>query len=169
MSGPQANESSFVFTTKHTFNAPRERVWQAWMEPQQRKQWFGPKGCVVVFGVVDIRPGGASLYCINFNGSTTCGKWTYKEIKAPEKLVSLATITDESGEKILPHPSVPNWPLEVLSTVTFVAQGNNTEIIVQWKAYNATEIERKTFEEGASLMKQGWTDSFGKLEEFLAK
>ncbi|HUU24615.1 MAG TPA: SRPBCC domain-containing protein [Methyloceanibacter sp.] len=32
------------FVIARTFNAPLDRVWKAWTEPEQMAQWWGPKG-----------------------------------------------------------------------------------------------------------------------------
>lgn len=165
----QPKETPFVFVIERTFDAPRERVWKAWTEVEQLKQWFGPKGCTMPFCEVDLRPGGASRYSIEYNGLKIWGKWTYMEIKAPEKLVAIVSFTDESGEKIIEHPGSPGWPREILSTVTFSEKNGKTTVRVKWTAHNATENERRIFEEGAPSMEQGWGGSFEQLEVFLAK
>src|SRR5690348_17486624 len=47
-----------IFTISRVFNAPRERVWQAWTTTEQA-QWFGPKGCKIIYNTIDLRAGGA--------------------------------------------------------------------------------------------------------------
>ena len=43
-----------------TFDAPREEVWSAWIDPEQLAQWWGPDGFHTPVESVDIdlRPGG---------------------------------------------------------------------------------------------------------------
>ena len=36
------------FIISREFDAPRERVWQAWTEVERLKQWFSPKGFTVI-------------------------------------------------------------------------------------------------------------------------
>ena len=73
-------------------DAPRERVWKAWTEPAQLKQWWGPKGFKVHTCKVDLKPGGIFLYGMQApDGSDVWGKFTYREIKAPEKLVFIVS------------------------------------------------------------------------------
>lgn len=156
----------FQFVISRTFDAPRDIVWKAWSDPEQSKKWFGPKGSKVTYTSFDFRSGGAVRSCMEFNGTTMYGQWAYLEVKAPEKLVAIVSFLDEKGNPST-HPMHPGWPREVLSTVTFTAKGDKTEITVVWQAHNATDAEKKVFEDGKTSMQGGWGGSFEMLEEFL--
>ncbi|MFD1882888.1 SRPBCC family protein [Paracoccus pacificus] len=39
--------------------APPSRIWHAWTEPEQLRQWFAPKPVEVTDCTIDARPGGA--------------------------------------------------------------------------------------------------------------
>jgi len=41
-----------------TFDAPRERVFQAFTDPEQVGQWWGPRGFTTTTHEIDVRPGG---------------------------------------------------------------------------------------------------------------
>jgi uncharacterized protein YndB with AHSA1/START domain len=41
-----------------TFDAPRERVFAAWTNPDHLREWFGPPGVSNVECELDARPGG---------------------------------------------------------------------------------------------------------------
>ena len=41
------------FVIARVIDAPRERVWRAWTEVEQLKQWWGPKGLAVTHCTVD--------------------------------------------------------------------------------------------------------------------
>jgi len=97
------------------------------------------------------------------------GKFTYREIKVPERLVFIVSFSDPKGG-VTRHPWSPNWPLETLSTVTFEQQGGKTKVSVQWiPADSATEMERKTFDEGRDGMKQGWGGTMDQFAAYLGK
>jgi uncharacterized protein YndB with AHSA1/START domain len=36
--------------------APRELVWEAWTDPNQVVQWWGPKGFTTTIETMDLRP-----------------------------------------------------------------------------------------------------------------
>jgi uncharacterized protein YndB with AHSA1/START domain len=47
---------------ERTFDAPRELVWQAFMDPERIPRWWGPKGTTTTVEEMDVRPGGAWRY-----------------------------------------------------------------------------------------------------------
>ena len=63
----------------------------------------------------------------------------------------------------------PGWPAEMLTTVTFAEQGKGTLITVNWHPINATDEERRLFDEGRASMNQGWSGTLDQLEAYLAK
>jgi uncharacterized protein YndB with AHSA1/START domain len=62
----------------------------------------------------------------------------------------------------------PDWPLKMLSTVTFADKSGKTTITVRWSPYQATDVERKTFKEGMDSMRAGWSGTFERLDNYLA-
>jgi uncharacterized protein YndB with AHSA1/START domain len=150
------------------FNAPRALVWKALTEPDRLEQWWGPKGFTTRVHKLELRPGGTWLYSQRTpDGLELFGKWVYREIVAPERLVSVASFTDAKGDPAR-NPFEPNWPLEMLSTATFTEHEGCTTITVRTVPVNATESERKSFEDGLKSMEQGFGSAFDRLDEYLA-
>lgn len=161
--------ASAPFVITRVVDAPRDFVWKLWTEPAHLKQWWGPKGFKVHTCKVDLRAGGVFLYGMRApDGSDVWGKFTYREIVAPERLVFIVSFSDKKGG-ITRHPASPDWPLQILSTVTFTDRGSKTEISVQWSPFEATETERKVFDDGRDSMRQGWTGTFEQLAEYLTR
>ncbi len=157
------------FEISRVFDAPRDRVWKSWTEAARLKQWWGPRGFTVHTSKVDLRPGGVFHYGMKApDGSDMWGKFVYREIVAPRKLVFIVSFSDPKGG-MTRHPSAPNWPLQMLSTVTFEEQGGKTKVTVRWIAHEATELERKTFEDGMESMQQGWTGTMDQFADYLRK
>ena len=165
-----AEKRSEPFVTTRVVDAPRERVWKAWTEAERLKQWWGPQGFKVHTCKVDLRPGGVFHYGMTTpDGKDLWGKFIYREIKAPERLVFIVSFSDPKGG-VTRHPWNDNWPLEMLSTVTFEKQGGKTKVSVQWiPADSASDIERKAFDEGRPGLKQGWGGTIDKLTDYLKK
>ncbi len=157
------------FVITRVFDAPRDRVWQSWTEAERLKQWWGPKGFVVTHLKIDLRPGGSMHYCLRMpNGNEMWGKFVYREIVKPERLVWMNSFSDKDGGTTV-HPMSPDWPREMLTTVTFEEQGGKTKVTVHWLPHEATALERKTFEEGRDSMKMGWTGTLDQFAAYLAK
>jgi uncharacterized protein YndB with AHSA1/START domain len=157
------------FVIAREYDAPRARVWQAWTDAERLKHWWGPKGFKIISCEVDLRPGGMFLYGMQSpNGQEIWGRFIYREVVRPERLVFVVSFSDRSGG-ITRHPWSENWPLEILSTVLFEDLGAKTRVTVKWLPHDATDIERKTFDEGRDSMKQGWTGTLDQLESHLAK
>lgn len=155
------------FLISRVVDAPREKVWQAWTEPARLKQWWGPRGFTVHTCKVDLRPGGTFLYGMKGpDGGEVWGKFVYREIKAPEKLVFVVSFSDAQGGVTL-HPGMDDWPRYILSTVQFAEQGGKTKVSVSWIPHEATEAERRTFDEGRPSMQQGWGGTLDQLETHL--
>jgi uncharacterized protein YndB with AHSA1/START domain len=161
---------SAPFVISRVFDAPRDKVWKAWTEVERLKQWWGPKGFVVTHCKVDLRPGGIMHYCLRTpDGNEMWGKFAYREIVKPERLVWINSFSDKDGGTTV-HPMSPDWPREMLTKVTFEEQGGKTKVTVQWTPVDAsTEVERKTFEDGRGSMQQGWTGTFEQFEQYLAR
>jgi uncharacterized protein YndB with AHSA1/START domain len=155
------------FIISREFDAPRERVWQAWTEVERLKQWFSPKGFTVIAAKMDFRPGGSYHYGMRTpTGQEMWGKWVFREIKAPERLVLVNSFSDAAGG-MTRHPMAPTWPREMLSTSTFSERNGKTTITLEWLPINATPEEIATFEAGRDGMKMGWTGTMDQLTEYL--
>jgi len=156
------------FVISRVFDAPRELVWKAWTEPDRLKEWFGPKGVTISKLTMDLRPGGVCHYGMRMpNGQEMWGKWTFREVVAPERLVLINSFSDAAGG-ITRHPMSPTWPLETLSTTTFAETGGKTTLTINWSPYNATDAERETFDSSHASMSQGWGGTMEQLTAYLA-
>jgi uncharacterized protein YndB with AHSA1/START domain len=156
------------FTITRVFDAPREMLWKAFTEPEQMKQWWGPKGSTIVASKMDLRVGGTYHGAMRDPaGRVMWAKFVYREIVAPDRLVWVHSFSDENGG-LTRHPMSPTWPLELLTTVTFEdAPAGKTKLTLRWSPINASEDERKTFEAARDSMGQGWGGSFDQLTEYL--
>jgi uncharacterized protein YndB with AHSA1/START domain len=96
------------------------------------------------------------------------GKFVYREIEAPRRLVFVSSFSDEKGG-VTRHPMSPDWPLEMLSILTLAEHGGKTLFTLQWSPINPTEQERRVFEGGRDSMRHGWTGTLDQLADYLAK
>jgi uncharacterized protein YndB with AHSA1/START domain len=160
------------FVISRTFDAPRERVWKAWTSAEALAQWWGPKGAKIRVIKLDFSPGGIFHYAMAFQpGHDIYGRFIYREVVAPERLVFVSSFSDEEGGITrAPFPQLEGkWPLEVLNTMTLTEQGGKTTISLRGGPINATEDERKIFASMADSMRQGFGGTFDQLDAYLAK
>lgn len=155
------------FVIERTFDAPRALMWKLWTDPAHLARWWGPKGFVVSHCKVDLRPGGIFHYGLRSpNGQEIWGKFVYREIVMPERMVYVVSFSDADGG-ITVHPMSPTWPRQILSTTTFVEKDGKTTVTNRWSPFEATRKEVDTFEAGRESMFQGFTGTFDQLETYL--
>jgi uncharacterized protein YndB with AHSA1/START domain len=157
------------FLIARYFDAPRTLVFRAWTEPDRLARWFGPKGFTMLSSTIDLRPGGVYHYGMRSpDGQTMWGRWVFREVVAPERLVFVASFSDEAGG-VTRHPFAADWPMEVLSTLTLTEYDGRTMLVMRGRPINATAPERKAFEAGHQGMQKGWTGTLDQLAGYLAQ
>ena len=107
------------------FDAPREAVFEAWVNPKHLAKWFGPKYFTNPVCEVDLRVGGAWRIVMRGPDGTDypCGG-KYLEIVRPERLVFTNIATDAEGKPIL----------DGLTTVIFEEAVTKTKLTLRTKA-----------------------------------
>jgi uncharacterized protein YndB with AHSA1/START domain len=156
------------FVIERLFDAPRERVFEAFTQERHLKHWWGPKGLTMVATKLDLRVGGTFHYEMKApDGQPMRGRWLFREIVAPERLSFVFGFADEQGNPAR-HPMAPTWPLEMLGTVTFTARGRRTLLVNRVSAINPSDVERQTFEAGFDSMNQGFNGTWDQLAAYLS-
>jgi uncharacterized protein YndB with AHSA1/START domain len=134
------------------FDAPRERVWSEWTDPEAFADWFGGPQCEVPLSSVtmDVRPGGAWKLTMFAPPDRRQINWwgEYREVDEPERLVF--TISDQ-----------PDEDLYELVTVVFTDLGDGrTEMSFEQRGHMGPEQYEAT--------KTGWGGFFDRMDERLA-
>lgn len=84
----EINTSERSLTIQRTFDAPRERVWEAWTEPELVAEWWGPDGFTNTIHEMDVRPGGVWRFVMHgSDGVDYQNEIVYDEVVEPERLV----------------------------------------------------------------------------------
>lgn len=159
------------FVINRTFHASIDVMFKMWTDPEHFSKWLAPTGMDMKFLKADIRKGGRSLYFMtNHNGLDMYGRAEYLEVSAPNRLVYTQQFCDKN-ENVSRHPLAPTWPETMLTVVTFTAEDErHTRVTVEWETYGkVTAAELETFIKGRDGMTMGWTGSFDKLDDLLAK
>jgi uncharacterized protein YndB with AHSA1/START domain len=154
-----------VLEINRIFDAPRERVFVAWTEPERFVQWWGPRGFTTPMCEMDLRPGGLLRFCMRSpeGADIWCGG-VFQEVTFPSRIVFTDYFTDAAGEKVSPteYGVSADWPVEAMVTVLFTDYGGKTNMTLLHHAGGGRDEEI----EGANV---GWNESFDKLVEYLAQ
>lgn len=154
---------------KREFNAPRELVYKVWTEPEHFGKWWGPQGFSLQVVQMDVRPGGIFFGCQKSPDGQHAmwGKFVYREVQPPEKLVYVQSFSDEQGN-VIRAPFNPNWPLEILNILTLEENDGKTILTLQGGPLNATDEEKAAYDGMAPMVAQGFEGTFEQLADYLS-
>jgi uncharacterized protein YndB with AHSA1/START domain len=149
-------EPMYELALSRVFDAPRDLVYQAFTDPDQLAQWFGPVGFVVPRDTVEVdaRPGGYQRF-VMVNAEDPSQRSpvdaTFTEVIENELLV---------GEQAV--AGIPGF--EGIKTMTLRLEfheepGGKTRLELRQGPFT------HQLEEGT---REGWNSSFGKLDDLLA-
>ena len=137
---------------KRLINAPRERVYLAWTDPAQLKEWFGPEGVRTRSITADVRVGGKYRWDLfNQDGEEMSAFGEYRELVPGRKVVFTWKWDDDE-----------NWETHnSLVTVEFFDRGGGTELRLKH--------EQLPSEESRDRHNEGWNSLLDRLEQFVGK
>ncbi|MDP9491705.1 MAG: SRPBCC domain-containing protein [Actinomycetota bacterium] len=143
-----------VLKINRRFEAPRERVFDAWTNPEVLREWWraGPDRETPA-AEVDLRPGGSYRLSMRDTekGETHTVVGEYKEIQPPERLVytwSWESNTDEMAGS-----------MGSLVTVEFREDGGATEVSLTHTGFSDENIR--------DMHAHGWEACIANLERYL--
>ena len=136
------------------FNAPRERVFDAWIVEDNFIQWMCPPTVHVEEAKLDVRPGGAWYIRVAKPSGTMMTSGRYVEIKRPERLV-FTWAHHKADDLASPRGHETTVRLE------FRALGDRTELTLIHGPFDS--------EPNYNAHREGWTGSFDKLEAYLRR
>jgi uncharacterized protein YndB with AHSA1/START domain len=150
LAGHLAGKPAFELALERVIAAPRARVFEAWANPEQMRQWFAPRPLKLIVDQMDFRPCGRFRMAMRGpDGEDFPFTGTYREIVPP-------AVLSWSGE-------FASGPVDQMSTVvTFDERGEETGIRVR-QAFHVMTPEIQHAARGA---KQGWTMTLDQLEAF---
>lgn len=143
------------------FNAPVEKVWKAWTDPDLLEKWWSPKPNVAKTKVLDFTVGGTWQFAMvtpEGNKHWLCAKFT--GIETGKSIATTAVFCDADGNIVEGKGS--NWYRD---TKFQSIDGNRTRVEIDITFDDEATI--KMFTEG--YFKQGTEISYNQLDELIAE
>jgi uncharacterized protein YndB with AHSA1/START domain len=135
---------------KRIFRAPASTVFRACTEPQELAKWWGPRGFTTPAIEIDLRIGGRYRFAMQAPEADLFHlTGEFREVDPPSRL----------AYTFMWEPPDPD-DRETVVTLSFRDLDASTEV-------DFTQGEFVT-EQRRALHEQGWTESFGRLQELLS-
>lgn len=151
---PDARLDNNTLHVSRIFDAPRERVFDAWTKQDQFVQWMCPPGVEITVCEIDVRQGGAWRIDGRSPGGAFSSSGVYLEVVRPERLVfTWAHHPDGDFGRPRGH--------ETTVRIELRAMGNRTELILVHGSFADTD--------SFGNHQRGWAGTFDKLVAFLGR
>jgi uncharacterized protein YndB with AHSA1/START domain len=138
--------------SERVFDAPRDRVFAAYTDPQLIPHWWGPRRMSTTVDQMDVRPGGTWRFVhLDADGTEHGFRGVYREVTPPERIVQTFEWEGMPG-----HVAV--------ETATFEDLGGRTRVRTI-SLFHTTEERDGMLDSG---MEGGLTESHDRLAELLA-
>jgi uncharacterized protein YndB with AHSA1/START domain len=131
------------------FDAPLARVWHAWSDPAQVRQWWGPVGFTCPRAEISFHPGGTSLVSMHSpDFGVRHSTWHYTEIVPMRRIEYVHNLADRDGRRLDPVEvgMPPDFPQDQRHTVVFRAlDEGRTELTITeygWPVGQLMEFSR---------------------------
>jgi uncharacterized protein YndB with AHSA1/START domain len=138
---------------ERVFDAPRDRVFAVYTDPELIPEWWGPRDTTTVVDRMDVRSGGDWRFVTrDADGQETAFRGTYREVAPPDRIVQTFEWEGMPG-----HVSV--------ETATFEDLGDRTKVITTSIFHTGEERDGMV----ASGMEKGMNETYARLDELLAR
>jgi len=137
---------------KRFINAPRNRVYEAWTDPAQLREWFGPENVRTRELVADARVGGKFRWDLsNSEGERMTALGEYRELEPGKKIVFTWQWQDDE-----------DWENHIsIVTVELDDRDGGTELRLRHE-----HLPNKESRDGHA---RGWNSALDNLEKFFGK
>ena len=141
-------------TMERTFNASREAVFQAYIDPEAIPKWWGPRNQTTTVDQMDVREGGPWRFVSRDGaGNEYAFHGVHKEIDPPKRLSATFNFEGLPGDH------------ELIGTVTFEDLGGKTKVTSTATYATVEDLDGMV----ASGMESGATESWERLAELVER
>jgi len=144
---------------ERVFDAPRERVFDVFTQPEQLQKWWGPMGVGIPLANFEARPGGKIFIAERApDGGMNFIAGVVREIERPSRVLFAIHFADADGRRVAPpaHSGLGDtWDDDIVTLVTFSAEGRRTRMTIRTvSGFTAEWGEKARF---------GWAEALDKL------
>ena len=141
------SEGTHRVSIRRNMPAPRDVVYEAWIDPQGIREWMCPGDAISAEAVLDVRVGGSYRIVMRSRERDYVHTGVYQVVEPNAKLVF--TWTQEGNE------------VTTLVTVEFLARGSESELVLTHERFTKSDV--------AQRYQSGWGTIAEKLAAFLAR
>ena len=140
-------DGTFRIQVRRRIPAPREVVYEAWVDPEGLREWMCPGDVISADATLDIRVGGSFRITMRSKERVHEHVGTYQIVDPPAKLRFTWAGADNPNEI-------------TLVTVEFIALGAESELVISHERFTRTDL--------AQRYEMGWGTIARKFAEYLA-
>lgn len=149
---------------ERTFNAPRERVWDAYADPVQFCAWWGPEGWETTVKEFNFTPGGKNHYCMKCVDKNQ-GEWfnqeswsmmVFEQVDKPASFTYKDYFSDADGTLNEEMPTT-------VTTMSFTEADGKTTMVGRSVVESKEQLEQLV----NMGMIEGMASTLDKLEKFV--
>lgn len=138
---------------ERVFNAPREKVWQAWTDPAHVGNWWGPDGFTTTTREIDVRSGGHWRFVMHGpDGRDYLNLIRFIEVAKPKRLVYAHAGEGDTAD------------ISFQTSIEFIEQQGKTRLTMKMVFPDIAVLKRVLEEHGAE---EGANQHLGRLALYL--
>lgn len=149
---------ALTMTVVADFDAPLQRLWDAYADPRQLERFWGPPTYPATFTRHDMYPGGRSAYAMTGpEGDVSRGYWEFLDVKAPYSFEVRDGFAHPDGT---PNNDMPSMRM----TFAFEATAGGSRLTTTTYFTSAEELEQLI----GMGMEEGMRQAMGQIDDVLA-
>ncbi|MDW5266015.1 MULTISPECIES: SRPBCC domain-containing protein [Acidobacteriaceae] len=145
---PELQEDERTIVSTRVFNAPRKMVYEAFADPTQVVEWWGPHGFSTTVLEMDLRPGGKWRIVMHSpDGTNYPNEMTFTAV-VPEERIELDLVGGKEGAALVSMHKTITWQEEDGGTrLTLSNQFDSRELRDEnVRTYGSVQGARELFE-----------------------
>jgi uncharacterized protein YndB with AHSA1/START domain len=142
------SKNTYQLSVRRRMPAPREVVFEAWIDPQGIREWMCPGDVVSAEASLDVRVGGSYRIVMKAKNRDHIHTGVYQVVEPPSKLVFTWSAEEAPGEM-------------TLVTVEFFPHGNESELVLTHERLPKPDVAKR--------YESGWGTIAEKFAAYLSR